>query len=40
MVGHLVETTPDALSWTIAVLGLANLGLTLAAPKAGGAKRN
>jgi DHA1 family bicyclomycin/chloramphenicol resistance-like MFS transporter len=40
IVGHLVETTPDALSWTIAVLGLANLALTLAAPKAGGAKRN
>jgi hypothetical protein len=31
MVGHLVEHTPDALAWTIAVLGLANLALTLAA---------
>jgi DHA1 family bicyclomycin/chloramphenicol resistance-like MFS transporter len=40
MVGHLVETTPDALAWTIAVLGLANLALTLAAPKAGNAERN
>jgi DHA1 family bicyclomycin/chloramphenicol resistance-like MFS transporter len=31
MVGHLVEHTPNALAWTIAVLGLANLALTLAA---------
>lgn len=31
MVGHLVEHTPDALAWTVAVLGLANLALTLAA---------
>lgn len=31
MVGHLVEQTPDALAWTVAVLGLANLALTLAA---------
>ena len=31
MVGHLVERTPDALAWTIAVLGMANLALTWAA---------
>ena len=31
MVGHLVVHTPNALAWTIAVLGLANLALTLAA---------
>ncbi|MFW6076765.1 MAG: multidrug effflux MFS transporter, partial [Hyphomicrobiales bacterium] len=31
MVGHLVEHTPDALAWTVAVLGLANLALTFAA---------
>jgi MFS transporter, DHA1 family, multidrug resistance protein len=31
MVGHLVEHTPNALAWTIAVLGIANLALTLAA---------
>jgi DHA1 family bicyclomycin/chloramphenicol resistance-like MFS transporter len=37
MVGNLVEHTPDALAWTIAVLGVANLALTLAArgPEAG-----
>ena len=31
MVGHLVEQTPNALAWTVAVLGMANLALTLAA---------
>lgn len=42
MVGQLVERTPDALAWTIAVLGVANLALTLAArgAKAGDAARN
>jgi MFS transporter, DHA1 family, multidrug resistance protein len=30
MVGHLVERTPNALAWTVAVLGLANLALTWA----------
>lgn len=28
MVGHLVEHTPNALAWTIAVLGVANLALS------------
>jgi DHA1 family bicyclomycin/chloramphenicol resistance-like MFS transporter len=42
MVGHLVEQTPNALAWTVAVLGVANLALTLAARagKAGDAARN
>jgi DHA1 family bicyclomycin/chloramphenicol resistance-like MFS transporter len=31
MVGHLVERTPNALAWTVAVLGVANLALTWAA---------
>lgn len=39
MVGNLVEHTPDALAWTVAVLGVANLVLTLAA-RAGDAPRN
>ena len=39
MVGHLVERTPDALAWTVAVLGLANLALTLSA-RAGDTVRN
>jgi hypothetical protein len=30
MVGHLVEHTPNAMAWTIGVLGLANLALTWA----------
>jgi MFS transporter, DHA1 family, multidrug resistance protein len=31
MVGHWVEHTPNAMAWTVAVLGLANLALTLVA---------